>query len=357
MSAFSSVISYTTAGLCSALLMVSTAASANTIPLQEQVLADMSMAQANTSNQQDQKLQQSQREPMQLKTDTGKIHGVLELPAAAVAKSPVPLAILIAGSGPTDRNGNNPQMKNNSLKYLAQELNTKGIATLRYDKRGVGKSAGAAIKETDLRFEHFIEDAQAWVDLLHEDSRFSEIYVIGHSEGALIGAVVAQSPKVDGYVSLAGAGQPAQDVLASQLKAQPKMVWDAAEPVLKALAQGKTVKNPPFMLQALFRPSIQPYLISWFQYDPRTVVQKLAQMHKPVLIMQGDQDIQVSVKDAQNLAKANPEAKLVIMPGMNHIFKAVPAGDRNANIASYNQPDTPLISGLSTQISQFILKK
>jgi alpha/beta superfamily hydrolase len=121
-----------------------------------------------------------------LKTPTGTLSGTLLIPGEI---SKYPVALIIAGSGPTDRDGNNTSMKNNSLKLLATSLAEHQIASLRYDKRGIGASREAAISEADLRFEDFIEDARDWIGLLIKDKRFSEVIVIGHSEGSLIGMV------------------------------------------------------------------------------------------------------------------------------------------------------------------------
>lgn len=290
--------------------------------------------------------------PTQLLTSTGKIQGLLEVPAV---KTPMPLVVIIAGSGPTDRNGNNPQMTNNSLKMLAEGLNYMGIATLRYDKRGVAKSAAAAIKESDLRFEHYVEDARGWVQMFQADRRFSSINIIGHSEGALIGAIVAQDPAVNRYVSLAGAGVPAYEILATQLQSQPEEVWKAAEPVLTKLIAGEIEPNPPAMLQALFRPSVQPYLISWFKYDPREIFKKLKAQGKSVFIIQGNRDLQVRVEDAISLRKAYPEAQFSIMNGMNHILKSpMPMDNQQENLKSYNNPQLRLTPALIPVVSYFI---
>jgi uncharacterized protein len=290
--------------------------------------------------------------PTQLVTPTGKIYGVLEIPAM---QTPMPLVLIIAGSGPTDRNGNNPQMTNNSLKMLAEGLHKMGIATLRYDKRGVAKSAAAAVKESDLRFEHYVDDARGWIQMFQADRRFSSLNIIGHSEGALMGAIVAQEPEVDHFVSLAGAGVPAYEVLATQLQAQPEGVWKAAEPVLNKLIKGELEPNPPAMLQALFRPSVQPYLISWFKYDPRESFKKLRTQEKSVLIVQGNSDLQVRVEDAISLRKAYPEAKFSIVNGMNHILKSpMPMDNTQANLKTYNNPQLPLTPALVPTLAQFI---
>lgn len=285
-----------------------------------------------------------------LKTETGEIEGTLTIPDV---KLPVPVALVIAGSGPTDRNGNNQMMANNSLKMLSEELAKKGIASLRYDKRGIAASQKAGIKEADLRFEMYIKDAADWVQLLNKNKNFSEIVVVGHSEGSLIGMVASQDQKVGKFVSIAGAGQAADKIIREQLKAQPPVVLEQTTPILDELVKGNTVENVPQMLFSLFRPSVQPYMISWFKYDPQL---EIAKLKKPSLIIQGTTDIQVSVEDAKRLQAAKPDAKMVLIEGMNHIFKNAES-DRMKNIQTYSQPDLPLHTDLVPVIVQFILNK
>lgn len=284
---------------------------------------------------------------VRLDTGTGTLEGSLLVPD--VDKG-MPAALIIAGSGPTDRDGNNPAMQNNSLKMLAVELAKNGIASLRYDKRGIGKSRQAGLVEKDLRFEHYISDAEDWVRLLKKDKRFSQLSIIGHSEGSLIGMIASRNKNVDKFISIAGTGRPADELIREQLKAQPAMVLEQSEPILDKLVKGETVTDVPPMLNALFRPSVQPYLISWFKYDPKIEIAKLS---KPILVVQGSTDIQVAEKDAEMLAKANPGAEKRIINGMNHIFKEAKA-DWQENIKTYNQPDLPIKQELVKVIVDFI---
>jgi len=289
-------------------------------------------------------------EILKLKTQTGEIEGTLVMPDSNL---PVPVVLIIAGSGPTDRDGNNPVMKNNSLKMLSAELAKKGIASLRYDKRGIAKSQPAGIKEADLRFEMYINDSADWIKLLGQNKKFSQVVVIGHSEGSLIGMVASQDPKVAKFISLAGAGQTADQIIREQLKAQPPFVLEQSTPILDELVKGNTVENVPPMLNALFRPSVQPYMISWFKFDPQIEITKIK---KPVLIVQGTTDIQVSVDDAKRLQAAKTDAKMVLVEGMNHIFKNAEA-DRMKNMQTYNQPDLPINAELIDVIYKFVVAK
>ena len=281
-----------------------------------------------------------------IETGIGKLEGSL---LTSDVKGSNTVALIIAGSGPTDRNGNNPSMTNNALKMLAEELALVGISSLRYDKRGIGQSKAAGLKEIDLRFDHYINDARHWIDYLVTLNNFNKIIVIGHSEGSLIGMIASQQTNVDKYISLAGAGQPIDLTIRAQLKAQPPIVLEQSTPILDKLLKGETVDNVPAFLNALFRPSIQPYMISWFKYDPR---QEIAKLNKPVLIVQGDTDIQVSLTDADNLAIANNKAKKVVIKNMNHIFKQATL-NRQANLLTYSQPDLPIKAELIKVISDF----
>lgn len=286
-------------------------------------------------------------EIVELNTETGSIEGTLFV---TDLEGPMPVVLIIAGSGPTDRDGNNPMMKNNSLKMLASELYDRDIASLRFDKRGIGESANAGISESELRFESYINDVTGWISFLKNDKRFSKIIIAGHSEGSLIGMAAANISNVDKFISIAGAGQPADSIIRQQLESQPAFILDEALPILDQLANGQTVAEVPPILNSLFRESVQPYLISWFKYDPQL---EIAKLDIPVLIIQGDTDIQVNVTQAKLLADAKPGAQLKIIEGMNHVLKNSET-DVQKNIATYSQPDLPINSSLINCIEQFI---
>jgi pimeloyl-ACP methyl ester carboxylesterase len=255
---------------------------------------------------------------IQLHTPTGTLDGSLDLPAGA---EPFPVVIMIAGSGPTDRDGNQKGMKNDSLKSLGLGLAGKGIAVLRYDRRAVGKSATAwTKKEADFRFDMLADDVVDWIKLLRKDKRFTKVGIIGHSEGALVGMLAAKQEKVDAYVSLAGAGRSLPTILREQLaKNLPKNLQEESDHIIDELIAGRTVENPPPALKALFRPGVQPFLISEFKHDPG---KEIATLDAPTLIVQGTTDAQISVEDAKCLAAAKKDAKLVVIKGMNHVLRA-----------------------------------
>ena len=276
-----------------------------------------------------------------LKTATGTLAGTLLLPTKAKT---VPVVLLIAGSGPTDRDGNNPTLpgKNDALKLLANALAARGIASLRTDKRGIGASASAMTAEKDLRFDTYVDDAAGWIQLLRANARFTKITVAGHSEGALIGAIAAERGNVGAYVSLEGAGRPAYTVLREQLRpALPPSSLVQADAILAQLKAGNVYTGDvPAGLEGLFRPSVQPYLISWFKYDPAVEVGKL---RIPVTIVQGTADVQVTMADAEALKSGSPSAKLVVVQGMNHVLKYAPdVSSQAAILAGYSNPNLPV---------------
>lgn len=281
----------------------------------------------------------------------GVIKGTLERPQAA---GPVPLVLLISGSGPTDRNGNSSATASGSLQQLALALSQRGIASVRYDKRGVGASAAAAPQEADMSIERYADDASAWLTLLKSDTRFSKIVVVGHSEGALVGLLAVNRVGASGYVSLAGAGERAAMTLRHQLAGRlPPALQQESERVLTALEQGKLAGDVAPALASLYRPSVQPYLVSWFKYDPAVEIGKLK---IPALIIQGSTDLQVSVDDARKLAAGRPGTPVVIITGMNHPLKMA-QGDIEAQLNSYKSPDLPVAPQLVTTLAEFVNRK
>jgi pimeloyl-ACP methyl ester carboxylesterase len=283
-------------------------------------------------------------------TKTGLLAGSVMCPSTP---APWPAVLIIAGSGPTDRNGNSPLLpgQNNSLKMLAEALASRGIASVRYDKRGIAASAGLMKNEADLRFDMLADDAADWVRLMRGDSRFKTITVAGHSEGSLLGMIATQRANADAYVSIAGVGRKASTVLHEQLAPRVPMYMAAVDSAFALLDAGKLAENTPPALASIFRPSVQPYLISWFKYDPSVEIKKLS---VPVLITQGSTDIQVAVLDARLLAAADPKATLVIVDGMNHVLKLVP-DDQAKQMQSYGDPSLPVAPKLVDAIAGFVL--
>ena len=259
------------------------------------------------------------------------------------------LVILIAGSGPTDRDGNQMGLANNSLKLLAEALANNGIAVYSYDKRIFAQMASGKLDEASLSFDNFIDDAKAVIQHFKNQKKYNSISVAGHSEGALIGMVAANG-NADAYISIAGAGRPIDEVLLEQIEKQAPFLKEEVQKNLETLKNGTTFELKNQMLASLFRASVQPYMISWIKYNPQTEIKKL---QIPTLLINGDKDIQVSVQDAQLLQQAKLNAQLHIIPNMNHVFKEI-KGDDAENKAAYTNPDLPISIELSSIITTFI---
>lgn len=295
--------------------------------------------------------------PVELPSSPAPLHGTLLSPEGQTRAA----AVIIPGSGPTDREGNSPQFGIQAATYrlLAEGLAERGVAAVRIDKRGIGESAAAGASEADLRFSAYAEDVRAWAAETATITGRPCAWLIGHSEGALVAlAAVAAQPdgegddKVCGLVLLSGAGRPAGVVLREQLAALPEPLKTEAYAAVEELEAGRTVANPPASLAALFRPSVQPYLISWLALDPA----KLAAAYGgPLFIGQGTTDIQVTLADAEALKTAQPRAELAIWDGVNHVLKVAPV-ERAANIATYMDPALPLAPGVVEAVADFMLK-
>lgn len=282
--------------------------------------------------------------------DPAPLWGTLLLPDGP---GPHPALLLLAGSGPVDRDGNLPGLACNSLRLLADVLAAHGIGTLRADKRGVGASHAAAPDEAGLRLDTYVDDAVRWIEALRADPAISHAGLLGHGEGALVATLAARRGVADGLVLLAGAGAPAGSVILRQLAEarMPAHLLAAARGIIARLLRGEAVLDGPDELAWLFRPDVQPYLVSWMLRDPAA---ELACVGCPILVVQGTADLQTQVTDARLLAAARPGASLLVVPGMNHILKA-PAEGRAANLASYADPAMPLAEGLAAGVAAFVL--
>ncbi len=286
--------------------------------------------------------QNSQEVEVVVQGDT--LRGVLDLPAEKVKQ----VILLLPGSGPTDRDGNNPQMKSNAYLQLSEELQKGGVGVLRIDKRGIGKSTVKNFNERSLRFETFVLDAIEWAKWLR--SLGYEVIIAGHSEGSTIGILASQKVPVKGFISLAGPGRSAGEILQEQIGKQPKEIQEMALPILATLRTGTQVSDVhPFMM-SLFRPSVQPYLISWMAVDPAEEISKLSM---PVLVLQGDRDLQVRVEDAKILANRSKKSKIVILKGVNHVLKKT-GKDRESNMKSYADPSHRIDLSVAREILSWL---
>ena len=282
---------------------------------------------------------------VKVKIKEGTLYGSLII---AKKKKDDPIVIIIPGSGPTDRNGNSMLVQANSYRLLAEGLEKKGISSLRYDKLMIGKST-SSMEESEMLFELNVDQVTAWIDYLTK-KKYSNIILIGHSEGSLIGMLAAQKGNVTKFVSLSGTGRGIDEVIIGQLAEQSPKFAKESEVVFEQLKKGDTVKNFGPELGMLFRESIQPYLISWLKYSPKEEIGKL---EIPVLILHGSTDLQVKEEDATLQHEGNPKAELKIIEGMNHVLKEAPE-DKDENIKTYYNPKLSLHPKLIPTLAKFI---
>jgi uncharacterized protein len=268
-----------------------------------------------------------------------------------------PVVLIIPGSGPTDRDGNNPLgVAAAPYRLLAEALAGKGVSTVRIDKRGLFGSKGAVADPNKVSIGDYAADTRSWVAAIRKRTGNSCVWVLGHSEGALVALAAAQQPKgICGVILVSGAGRKLSDVIREQLRANPANapVLDSAMAALDSLEKGLHVDSTGMhpALQRLFAPQVQDFLIDMFRQDPA----KLASTLKlPLLIAQGEHDLQISTADAKALAAAQPKAKLVLLQRMNHVLKDVDGGDRTANLATYADASLPVDEGLVDAIVQFV---
>jgi hypothetical protein len=263
----------------------------------------------------------------------------------------MPLVIIIAGSGPTDRDCNGQGFKSDAYKKMAAQFALNGIATFRYDKRGVGKSIVANMKEEDLLFSQSISDAQSVIANFEKDTRFSKIIIAGHSEGSLVGMMCAQANHK--YISIAGVSKQAHDLLKIQLKGKLGDLEKSTFLKLDSLANGQDIACDNPMLMSLFRPSVLPYLKSWFKINP---VDEIKKVKCPILIINGTKDLQVAEINAQSLKEANPKSTLLIVPDMNHCLTEIASDKQEDNLASYNKPELALSKKMIDSMILFIIQ-
>lgn len=299
-------------------------------------------------------LAQSVEQLVELRTGDGVIlRGTLLLPSLE-QDNPIAVALIVSGSGPTDRDGNSPYMLNNSLKMVAEELMKQGIASLRYDKRGVRASAVPAFDESKITLDSYAKDVENLVRYLNRDARFDDIILIGHSEGASLAMrAIANGADANQLILLAGAGRPMQKILREQLATQPQQIKDISYAIIDTLESGRMYNGVPLFLNSLFRPSIQPALIEEFKVEPTELA---ASIKVPMLIVQGTTDIQISQQDAKKLSSANKSAELYIIENMNHVLKECEVMDKDAQMQYYTNPLLPLHYNLMPKIIEFIEK-
>jgi pimeloyl-ACP methyl ester carboxylesterase len=271
-----------------------------------------------------------------------------------------PMVLIIPGSGPTDRDGNSSLgLHTDTYKLLAQGLAARGIASVRIDKRGMYSSHAAIPNANNVTIADYAGDVHAWAKAIHEKTGAACIWVLGHSEGGLVALVAAKDNSRDicGLLLVATAGRRLGDVIKDQLRANPANApfLDEALRDVDLLAAGRRVdlnaKDTRREIMAIFAPQVQGFLIDVMSYDLTKV---LVSNKGPMLILQGRRDIQVGEVDAHALKAANPDAKLVLLPDVNHVLKRVESDDPTANLKTYLDAKLPIASSVVDTIADFI---
>lgn len=268
-----------------------------------------------------------------------------------------PVVLIIPGSGPTDRDGNNPMgVTSAPYRLLAEALAAKGVSTVRIDKRGLGGSKAAVSDGNKVTIADYATDTHNWITAIRKQTGQHCVWVLGHSEGSLIALAAAQQPDgICGVISVAGAGRKLSDVIREQLRANPANapLLDSAMTALDSLEKGQhvDVTNMHPALQRLFAPQVQDFLIDMFRQDPPTLAGSLK---VPLLIVQGERDLQVSVADAKALASSQPKATVLLLPKMTHELKDVESDDKAAIAASYTDASLPVDSALVDAVVSFV---
>jgi alpha-beta hydrolase superfamily lysophospholipase len=265
-------------------------------------------------------------------------------------------AVIIAGSGPTDRNGNSHLgLKTDAYKLLAEALLDRSIATVRFDKRGIGGSAKSARPEAEVVFGHYVDDVAAVARWLKTRAAGKAIFLIGHSEGGTLALLAAKQVPTAGVVLLTAPGRTLGTILREQYS-RPGTLRDLAPEamnIVAALERGEAVAEVDPRLAAAFRPSVQPYLRSSIALDPAALARGI---RVPLLIVGGGRDFQVGKSDFDALSAARPDAAAYWDPDMAHTLKMSRADPQSVQRA-YTDPSQPLAPSLSDRVAEFILAR
>ena len=288
--------------------------------------------------------------PVTMDGGLAPLHGTLLRPDGPTTAA----ALIIPGSGPTDRDGNSPYgVINGALKQLAEGLAEQGIASVRIDKRGVAASRPAGPDEATLTLDGYAADARAWADVAARETGRPCVWLVGHSEGALVAQLAAEAPQptICGLVLISAAGRSAGILMREQMANQiPPEGMAMVEAILVEFEAGRTIEDPPAQLAPLARKSVQPYMISWLSRDPAPLA---ARYNGPIFIGQGTTDLQTKVVDAEALAAAQPNAKLVIWDEVNHVLVQV-SNDLADNTATYFNAQARIDPRVIQDVADFI---
>lgn len=258
------------------------------------------------------------------------------------------LAIIIADAGPTDRNGNQNFQQNNAIKKLAEGLSNQKIATFRYDKRIVKQIRKGQVNP-NISFDDFISDANAVIDYFKSQNKYSKIVIIGHGQGSLVG-LVASKENVNQYISLAGSGKSIDNVIIDQITQMDPTLEKETKLAFESLKKGQLTKAYPQALGSIFSADVQPFIMSWMQYNPQELIKNL---EIPTLIVNGTKDLQVPVSEAELLKNSSSKSVYKIIENMNHVLFII-EGKELENSKSYNESFRLISSDLINELVTFM---
>ena len=298
----------------------------------------------------------AQQRDVVVECDWGKISATIDMPEVGSDTA----VLIVAGSGPTDRNGNSAAgLSTYSYKMLGEALAESGYAVMRYDKRAIGLSPIPAEDVPNLVFEDFIDDARTCVEYLRKEG-FERVIVAGHSEGGLIALALAAEEEccLDGVVLLCAPGYNMAEILNFQLSQQLVPAYMGlmvkSTKIIDSLKAGNRVaiEDIPSELLGLFHPTVQPFIISNMKYEP---VELAAKCRVPMLIVSGGRDIQVSVSNGNRIHEANPTSKHRVFENMTHVLKDADTSDRVAQVMGiYSNANLAITEALAPTIVEFL---
>ncbi len=310
-----------------------------------------STAAENEANKNSEEEKKYTEELQKVPVKGGELSGILTIPAEVPDASNMPVVLFVQGSGSPPKNG-----VANEFGLLAESLADYGIASFRYDKRGSYDSNSIVVDESEIRVADFVQDIEEIIKYLEKDKRIHHVFLLGHSQGGLFGCLAIQNVKVDGFISVSAPGIDIGETMSRQIKENPFNPDDLvkeADIVISKLRNGEIVEEISPELAPLFRKSVQPYLIDWMSYNPIEEYKKLEGI--PTIIIQGKNDIQITIDDARRLAAVIPDTEAILIDKMSHVLKdAATKEDRIEHTKIYSNVKAPINEELVSVIVDFV---
>lgn len=294
---------------------------------------------------------------VRIPTDSGELPGTLARPIGAGEGTPY--VLLVAGAGPTDRDGNNFNVpgRTDSLKLLALALADRGIGSLRYDKRGSGESYLLEKAGNPSSLDRHALDVGYAYRFLSSLAGGGRIVVVAMNEGAWAAARALRDPgpdtaAVDGLAVIAASGVPPRETLLASLSVLDQAEKNEAESIMQAIDTGLDYVKPAGRLADFFDPARREWLRSWLSFRP---AEEIAGVDAPVLYVYAGMDLQVGREEFSRLLDERPGAAAIVIPDMNYVLKSVKSEEEN--YASFNDNGFPVSDTLVSLLAAFVKAK